>query len=131
MPVGGHAMQCVGIQGNEYILQNSWGVDWGELGFGYIDDAYDFNIEAWGMIPEYSDSLIKRPNTIMLTIGSSTMMVDERVVTLDSPPVIINKRTMVPLRAISEAMGAKVEFYGMPDGRHIILLRYGGEQDKL
>ncbi len=129
--VGGHAMQCVGIQNGSFILQNSWGTEWGDKGFGYLNESDNFNIEAWGVIPEGIDTLINRPQVIMLTIGSTTMMVDVTPVILDSPPVIINQRTMVPLRAISEALKVKVDFYGQPNGRHIIVLRSGGEQDTI
>lgn len=130
-PIGGHAMQCVGIQNGRYILENSWGEDWGDHGFCYLKETDNFSIEAWGAIPWNVETLIDAPHLIMVTIGSETMMVDDRPVTLDSSPVIINQRTMVPLRAISEATGAKVEFYGMPDGKHRILLRYGGEQETI
>jgi hypothetical protein len=35
---------------------------------------------------------------------------EEKIVKLDSPPVIVNDRTLVPVRAISEALGANVEW---------------------
>jgi hypothetical protein len=127
--LGGHAMQCVGITGGRYIIQNSWGTMWGEYGFGYLNEADNFSIEAWGVIPESTDTMITRPQTVMLTVGSTTMMVDTTKVVLDVAPVIINGRTMVPLRAISEALKAEVEFYGQADGRHVILLRWGGEKE--
>lgn len=127
--IGGHAMQCVGIDKANFILQNSWGEEHGDKGFDYLNSNDNYGIEAWGFIPESSDTLIKRPQTIMLTIGSTTRMVDVNKVVLDSPPVIINQWTMVPLRAISEAVGAKIEFYGMADGKHRILLRWGGEEE--
>ena len=37
---------------------------------------------------------------------------DEEEIELDYPPIIINDRTMVPVRAISEALGCTVEWYG-------------------
>lgn len=127
--VGGHAMQCVGLDNGRFILQNSWGTEWGDKGFGYLNEADDFNIEAWGVIPENIETLIERPQVVMLTVGSATMMVDDQKVILDSPPIVINQRTMVPLRAISEALKGKVEYYGQANGRHMIILRWGGEQD--
>ncbi|NTU61565.1 MAG: copper amine oxidase N-terminal domain-containing protein, partial [Caldiserica bacterium] len=51
-----------------------------------------------------------KKRTIVMTVGSKTMMVDEQAKSLDVEPVIINGNLMVPLRAVSEALGAKVEF---------------------
>lgn len=58
--------------------------------------------------------------TIIMTIGSTTAYYEkydaelgERVsyeATLDSPPVLINERTFVPLRFISEAVGYTVDY---------------------
>ena len=47
---------------------------------------------------------------IKLTIGSGTAYVDRAVVALDSPSVIVNSRTLVPLRFISEALSAEVSW---------------------
>lgn len=52
----------------------------------------------------------KKTKTIILTIGSKTMMVDNKAVTLDVPPKIIDKRTLIPLRAVSQALDAEVEW---------------------
>jgi len=40
------------------------------------------------------------------------VLLDGNLMTFDVPPQIINNRTMVPLRAIFEAMGAKVDWVG-------------------
>ncbi|KKM10838.1 hypothetical protein SY88_11760 [Clostridiales bacterium PH28_bin88] len=48
--------------------------------------------------------------TVTMRIGSPTATVDGRKVQLDSPPQLVNNRTMVPLRAISELLGARVEW---------------------
>ena len=41
-------------------------------------------------------------NTISLEIGSNEMTVNDEKVSLDTVPVIIDDRTLVPLRAVSE-----------------------------
>jgi uncharacterized protein YkwD len=46
--------------------------------------------------------------TVHMRIGSSVMTVDGNVMHLDVPPQIVNTRTLVPLRAINEALGAVV-----------------------
>ncbi|MEA3314055.1 MAG: stalk domain-containing protein [Caldisericota bacterium] len=47
---------------------------------------------------------------IMLQIGNSVAVINGKTIKLDSPPIIIKDRTLVPLRFISEAFGAKVEW---------------------
>ena len=54
----------------------------------------------------------KGNTTIQLTIGSDTMYVNGKAVILDSPACVINNRTLVPVRAISEAYNAKVDWNG-------------------
>lgn len=53
--------------------------------------------------------------TVKLTIGSKTAMVNHQSVTLDVAPTLINDRTYVPLRFISEAFGKWVS-YGKTTG---------------
>lgn len=49
---------------------------------------------------------------IKLRIGSNLAQVNHQDKTLDAPPYIKNGRTMVPIRFISEALGAKVDWDG-------------------
>jgi hypothetical protein len=49
-------------------------------------------------------------HTIGLTLGSTSATVDGRETSLDSPPFLIGARTLVPLRFISQALGAGVNF---------------------
>lgn len=49
---------------------------------------------------------------VKLTINSPVMYVDNEEVTLDSPACIVDDRTLVPVRAISEAYGTEVKWYG-------------------
>lgn len=46
--------------------------------------------------------------TISLTINNPTMYVNGKAIMLDSPACLINDRTLVPVRAISEAFKARV-----------------------
>ena len=55
--------------------------------------------------------------TIALTAGSGTALVNGRRVALDVPAQIINGRTMVPVRFVSETLGARV--YWLPDSRTV------------
>ncbi|WP_277217976.1 copper amine oxidase N-terminal domain-containing protein [Peptoniphilus vaginalis] len=47
---------------------------------------------------------------VELTIGSNKMMVNGKAVLLDAPAEIRDDRTFVPLRAIAEAFGEKVDY---------------------
>ena len=49
-------------------------------------------------------------NTISLEIGSNEMTVNDEKVSLDTVPVIIDDRTLVPLRAVSEALDCNVDW---------------------
>ncbi|MCL2838640.1 MAG: copper amine oxidase N-terminal domain-containing protein [Oscillospiraceae bacterium] len=48
--------------------------------------------------------------TVSLRIGSDELIRNDEVITLDVPPMIVDNRTLVPLRAISEAMDATIEW---------------------
>lgn len=50
--------------------------------------------------------------TIVLEIGKREAKVGESIITLDTNADIVNNRTMVPLRFISECMGAEVQWNG-------------------
>lgn len=49
-------------------------------------------------------------DTIKLTLNSFTAMLNGRQVNLDSPPRMYQGRTLVPLRFLSESLGASVEW---------------------
>ena len=51
--------------------------------------------------------------TISLTIGAREITVNGNTVSMDTPPMIINSRTMIPLSAVSTALGGKVEWNGV------------------
>jgi len=48
--------------------------------------------------------------TIQLTVGSTTATVNGRYVNLDVPAEIIRNRTLVPVRFVSESLGAHVDW---------------------
>jgi len=50
----------------------------------------------------------KKSVTIVLQIGSESFTVNGETRTLDSPPVIKNNRTLLPIRAVVEALGGTV-----------------------
>jgi hypothetical protein len=66
-----------------------------------------------------SVSAVKGNITVVHKVGTSTMIVNGKEVTLPASSQIIENSTMVPLRAISESLGARV-FYGNTDDTIVI-----------
>ena len=50
--------------------------------------------------------------TVSLTIGSNILTVNGQDITLDVPADVLNGRTLVPVRAISEAFKCNVDWNG-------------------
>lgn len=74
----------------------------------FISESLNAKVE-WNSIDK-TVSISLGNTSIKLQIGSDKALIDGRVLNLDQPPIILNGRTMVPLRFISEAFGAKVEW---------------------
>ena len=55
---------------------------------------------------------IKDNVSVTLKIGDPVAQIDSEGYTLDAPPLIIDSRTMVPLRFISESLGSEVYWNG-------------------
>ena len=56
--------------------------------------------------------IVDGPKEIFLTIDSTRVTIGSTVYTMDVPPQIVNGRTFVPLRFVSENLGAAVEWNG-------------------
>lgn len=81
----------------------------------FISEAFGADVE-WE--PEFKVVTIRLNDTVIkLQVGNSMAIVNGSKVQLDQPPVIKDNRTMVPLRFISEAFGATVEWF--PDTREV------------
>ncbi len=52
----------------------------------------------------------KESTTVQLQINSPTLLVNEEAVELDAPARLVGERTLVPLRAVSEALEAQVDY---------------------
>ena len=71
--------------------------------------------EALGATVDWNDDTqtvtsTKGGTTISLTINNPTMYVNGKAVILDSPACLVDSRTLVPVRAISEAFDIQVEW---------------------
>ncbi len=99
----------------------------------YIDSNSDrtlvplrFISEAFGATVDWdplASSITINLNSkhMVLQIGNEQVLVDGAFQKLDQPPVIKGGRTMVPIRFISEALGAKVDFDQLTNTITIIL----------
>ncbi|MCF8011924.1 MAG: hypothetical protein K9L17_12350 [Clostridiales bacterium] len=74
-----------------------------------VDQAELTNLQSAGVNPLQELGLMKS-SEIVLNIGDKNASKNGKTVELSQPARIINKKTMVPLRFISEALGAGVQW---------------------
>jgi hypothetical protein len=78
----------------------------------FISEA--FNTEIFWEPLDRKITLTKGTQKIILTIGSNKAIIENNgistTVTLDAPPIIVNSRTLVPLRFISETFNADIKW---------------------
>lgn len=72
---------------------------------------------------------IKGGRNVIVKIDSPTAFLNNRVVSMPKPAKLINNRTMVPIRFVSEALGAKVEWDGT-NNRVLVITELETEADK-
>lgn len=73
--------------------------------------------ESMGATVDWNDATrtvtaVRGKTTISITVGSNTVYVNGRAVSVDSPATIRNNRTLVPVRVIAESFGADVGWVG-------------------
>ena len=76
--------------------------------FRAIFEAFDAQV-LW----EGSTSTVtadKDTTSIILQIGNEQMQLNGETITLDVPPRLVNSRTFVPVRAVSEGLNATVDW---------------------
>lgn len=89
--------------------------------------------EAFGATVEWNQSTKtvtsnKTETTVNLTVGSKTMYVNGSEEILDEPATIIDSRTLVPVRAISEAFNCQVDWDGST--KTVLITTSGDENQK-
>jgi hypothetical protein len=65
--------------------------------------------------------------TVQLQVGSTQATVNGQPTTLDAPPFLVGGRLLVPLRFISQALGASVNFVSSSD---TVYVNQSGNQDR-
>lgn len=73
-------------------------------------NKFDFNTKITKSITLYAKWVEKAKTSIILTIGQKDATIDGKTVSNDVAPKIVNDRTMLPIRFIAEALGAKVDW---------------------
>ncbi len=73
---------------------------------------------------------VKDKTTIKITIGSSIAYKNKQSVTLDSPAVIVNDRTLVPIRFVSESLGCTVDWINMDKDYNRVLINSKSDWEK-
>lgn len=79
----------------------------------FISEAFGAQVEWDGETRTVRIFLEKTNTRVTLQINNTIARVNERIVTLDAPPTIIQGRTLVPIRFIAEAFGAQVDWDGV------------------
>lgn len=88
----------------EPIIRN----DFTLVPFRTIFEELDMTVQWFG--EERRVTAEKEGTAITLFIDKTVMYVNDKTITLETPPIIYNDFTLVPLRAVSEAAGAKVDW---------------------
>ena len=106
---GYHEMLIVGWTSDKYwIVVNSWGINYGLKGMYLIPFVNKFDT-AIAVSDTITPSTYKAKE-IKFRVGTNKFYIDSIEKTFDVVPYIKNSRTYVPLRFITESLGASVEW---------------------
>lgn len=127
---GNHMMTIIGWKVfdnvERWIVLNSWGKEWGHEGKCYIATDVSFT-EAWSITDSIiPDSINKK--TVIMTIGKSYYFINGEKFIMDTVPIIKNSRTFVPVRVISESLGAQVDWGYNEKGKIRVIITYKGNK---
>lgn len=112
---GAPAIKSVSVRRNNVITAPTAPVKDGFVFDGWYTDKnfatkFDFNTKITKSITLYAKWVEKAKTSIILTIGQKDATIDGKTVSNDVAPKIVNDRTMLPIRFIAEALGAKVDW---------------------
>lgn len=109
--LGNHQMTIIGTRNDDtYVVVNSYGENYGFKGMYFIPFNYNW-IQAYAI----SDTIMPakyKAEKIVLKINDPNIIIDDEIVVSDMNPIVLDDRTMIPIRLISEALGASVEWIG-------------------
>jgi len=108
---------------NNGVINGNVSINGSELPF--IEKSYgSFSIKVDNITCEIVvvDVTVKTDPSIRLDlwVGKNIAKINSRDVTLDAPPFILNERTLVPIRFVSESFGCKVQWFNAPENKVLI-----------
>lgn len=87
------------------------------LPFRFIGELMEAEVAWDGSLKQVT--FRKDGQIVRLTIGAKEAVINGTVVPLDAPPELKNGTTMVPLRFVTEGLGARVQW--LPETKQVIL----------
>lgn len=115
---GYHQMTIVGWTKNNYwIVINSWGTHKGLKGMYLI--PFDYKFDTAIVVSDTITPIKYKAQEITFYINGLYYTVDNKSKEFDVTPYIRNNRTYVPVRFITEALGASVEW--LKDSQEVII----------
>lgn len=138
--MGGHAVSLVGYDDTKgaFILRNSWGEDWGEKGFAYMDytDKSGIGNSTWSYEIASSEKFIaiEYPRNNDFVSGSSEFSFNSSYAGIDHVLFkIIDKNGKIVNQSVADAKSAKtlVETSMIPDGRYDLIAEAFDSGNKL
>ena len=113
---GGTKVKAVNVRAGNTVVKPEDPTKEGYTFGGWYQDeeltqVYDFATPVKKSFSLYAKWVENAPKTVMvLTIGEADATINGETVTNDVAPVIVNDRTMLPIRFVAEAFGATVEW---------------------
>ena len=105
---GGHQMTIIGWTTDCWMVVNSWGNKKAFKGLYLIPFAYR-PLEAWS-ISSTIDPYKLHAREVKMHIGQKQIIIDDATTDIDVAPFILDGRTYIPVRVLTEALGASVEW---------------------
>ena len=109
-PATGHAVCVIGytyMDGRRYlIVKNSHGDPLQNGGLVYIPETR--TLKEAVAVTDVGAAILRKAQTIKLTVGSRTAVVDGKTVDMPAAPYIRQDRLLVPVRAVADALGCTV-----------------------
>lgn len=124
---GFHAVVVLGYRdtpnGLELKIQNSWGDTWGDHGVAWLSYDYPIN-ELWTIVDEFLPPPTVR-REVKFTINSNKYYVNNQEYTMDTVPVVVNERTLIPARFLATALSCSIDYIknGGANGSDIVRIR--------
>ena len=123
-----HVWNCVYVDGKWKMLDVTWNDNPGYETTYFLVDSIDDAMHDITIHDNLVNIEIAKKFALLLHHKIVQVVIDGRPVIFDAPPRMVSGRTMVPLRAIFEALGAEIEWngdtqtvYAKVNGREIVL----------